>query len=92
MWNDPKATAEMEALLRRAESEGAMLYTAYHDLWFTPKELREAQADGRFRWGAVNWAIRPASDFLDKTARKLKDAEREHMTAVMRVERMKGGA
>ncbi len=52
----------MEELFATADQEGLMLHCAYQDMWFTSDELRADQANGKFRWGPVNWELRPASD------------------------------
>lgn len=65
--------AEMNALIDKAEKEGKWLWCRYQDLWFSPAELRKEQANGNFRWGAVNWELRDPQDGL---------AELEHDVAL----------
>ncbi len=69
-WNEG-----MEELIYQAEREGKWLRSPYQDLWFSPRELRTAQADGRFRWGVVNWELRDPKENLkelDKEIEKLR--------------------
>lgn len=49
---------ELEPLFEQAEKEGLWIHSIYQDMWFTPKELRECHAEGRFIWGLVNWELR----------------------------------
>lgn len=49
---------EMEPLIERAKKEGKWLWCRYQDLWFSPGELEKNMAEGRFRWGPVNWELR----------------------------------
>ena len=61
---------EMEGLFKRAKEEGLWFWCHYQDLWFSPDELRKAQADGRFRWGAVNWKLRDPREQVKKLERQ----------------------
>ena len=70
--------ALLEPLLAQAEREGKWLHCSYQDLWFSPKQLRERNAAGRFLWGPVNWTLRDPheklADLLDRAASALKAA------------------
>lgn len=48
----------LRPLFAKAEQHGLWFYSPYQSLWFSPAALHEAQAKGRFRWGAVNWELR----------------------------------
>jgi hypothetical protein len=48
----------LKPLFERAEREKLWFYSPYQDLWFSPEELREAQSEGRFIWGELNWHLR----------------------------------
>lgn len=60
----------LEPLLQRAEKEGKWLRCTYQGIEFSPKELREENANGHFCWGPVNW-------FLFDPKEKLRDPEEE---------------
>lgn len=47
----------LEPLYAKAVSERLIFWCRYQDLHFTPRELREAQAAGRYVWGAGNWEL-----------------------------------
>lgn len=71
----------MEELFQKAEREGLWFFCSYQQLWFSPSELRKAQSEGRFRWGAENWKLRDpqeAVDNLDRNIRAL-NTERERL-------------
>lgn len=44
-------------LIAEARATRRWLWCCYQDLWFTPDQLEAANAEGRFRWGAVNWKL-----------------------------------
>lgn len=44
-------------LFKKADAEGLWFYCSYQSMWFSPAELREAQANGKFVWGPVNWQL-----------------------------------
>lgn len=53
---------ELEPLFVQAMDEKLWFYCNYQDLWFSPKELREKHAEGRFIWGAVNWQLKDPNE------------------------------
>ena len=61
-----EALASLNPLIAQAEREGKWLYCNYQGMWFSPKELRRANADGRFIWGAVNWCLRNPQEYLNE--------------------------
>ena len=67
----------MEQLIRKAEKEGLWLHCNYQDLWFHPQELRDLQANGRFRWGPENFRLRNPKRRLETLRENLKHAQRE---------------
>lgn len=73
---------EMNTLIDKAEAEGKWLHCSYQDLWFSPDELRTAQAQGRFRWGVVNWTLRNPQEYVDQASIKLAAAH-EHLAKVI---------
>ena len=48
---------ELEELILKAEREGLWLESTYQRIAFSPYELRQANSDGRFRWGPCNWDL-----------------------------------
>ncbi len=75
----------MESLLAQAEREGKWLFCHYQGLWFSPEELRKAQSEGRFRWGAVNWILRDPTEKLAVIDRGVEELERERAAVVKRI-------
>ena len=67
----------LKPLFETAKKEGLWFNCHYQDLWFSPKELEELQADGRFLWGAVNWKLRDPKEHLEYLKNKVKSAEIE---------------
>ena len=53
---------ELHELIDRAEQAGQWLRSPYQDLWFSPAELRDHIANGKFRWGVVNWELRDPTE------------------------------
>ena len=70
-------TDEMDKLFTEAEAKGLWFFSSYQSLWFSPRELREAQADGRFKWGVVNWELRPPKEHEAELLRKAEAVEQE---------------
>ena len=60
----------LEPLFEQAEKEGLWFYSSYQDMWFSPKELRDCHAHGRFIWGAVNWQLRNPQEKIDLLERQ----------------------
>lgn len=75
---DPAHDPEMQALFRQARAEGLWFYTSYQGLWFSPDQLADAQANRRFRWGAVNWQLRDPHE-------RLEEARRDYAQAAQRL-------
>jgi hypothetical protein len=48
----------LKPMFDKAERERLWFSSPYQQLWFSPGNLREAQSNGRFRWGSVNWELR----------------------------------
>ncbi len=63
----------LKPLFERAERDGLWFYCSYQDLWFSPKQLRIEQANGRFRWGAVNWRLRDPKEQLYDIEKKTEE-------------------
>lgn len=67
----------LKPLFEEAEEKGLWFYSIYHGLWFSPSELKESQARGGFRWGAVNWKLRNPQEHLEQLKKKAADAKEE---------------
>lgn len=61
-----------------AEKKGLWFFSEYQQIWISPGELREAQNNGKFRWGAWNWRLRDPKEHLFDLRAK---AERSKMEA-----------
>lgn len=73
--DQPSTVELLEPLIKQAEREGKWLLCSYQGITFSPKELREENAKGNFRWGPVNWRL-----FDPKTL--LRDPEKARLEAV----------
>lgn len=47
----------LEPLFEEAERKKLWFYCQSQGVWFSPKELRKAHAEGCFVWGPVNWTL-----------------------------------
>ena len=64
--------AGMRPLFDKAEQQRLWFYSRYQDLWFSPEALKRHQAEGRFRWGAVNWELRDPRERVAKLREEAK--------------------
>jgi hypothetical protein len=71
--------------MERAKAENLWFFCHYQQLWFSPAELEEAWADGRFRWGTCNWTLRQPSERLTEMEREAEEAERARQRFVQRM-------
>lgn len=69
--------ADLQPLFKEAEEKGLWFYGAYHDIWFTPDELRKKHAEGKFLWGAVNWKLRHPSERKTEIDRQIENLNKE---------------
>lgn len=60
---------DLEPLYEKAEQEGLWFYCSYQQLWFSPKELRDEQKNGKFVWGVPNWQLRNPNERLTELER-----------------------
>lgn len=68
-------TTAMEELFERAEREKLWFFSSYQQIWFSPRELKEQQAQGKFRWGAGDWKLRDPQEYLKEAERELQQAQ-----------------
>lgn len=69
---------QLRGLIQQARSERKWLWCRYQDMWFSPDQLEEANRDGRFLWGPVNWQLRDPQERVDEARRRLESAEAEY--------------
>ena len=67
----------LEPLFERAEREGLWFYSNYQGLWFSPAQHRKEHANGKFRWGPVNWQLLPPSEYIAGAEQRAKQANEE---------------
>lgn len=72
-----EVTGPLNELINQAEREGKWLWCHYQDLWFSPAQLRDQNANGKFRWGVVNWQLRDPQERLDEAQRRVNAATQE---------------
>jgi hypothetical protein len=75
----------LEPLFTKAEREGLWFFCTYHDLWFSPAELRAAHKQGKFLWGPVNWHLRPPSELIKRAEEELESAQTHLKRITLRV-------
>lgn len=63
---NPALMVPLNALIEQARAEKKWLWCYYQDLWFSPDELTAQNAEGRFRWGIVNWKLRDPVEMLQE--------------------------
>lgn len=68
---------ELAALIDKAEAERKWLWCHYQDLWFSPSQLRAANAEGKFVWGAVNFKLRDPEERIEEANRRASLANAE---------------
>lgn len=66
----PHDAGALNALIDKAKAEGKWLWCHYQDIWFSPAQLREQNANGKFRWGAVNWKLRDPQERVAEARRR----------------------
>ena len=77
--------SDMTKLFERANAENKWLYCAYQGLWFSPSELKAAQENGRFRWGAQNWTLRDPLERCRELDREIKTLIAEKESLALRI-------
>ncbi|ATF13594.1 hypothetical protein A616_16890 [Brevibacillus brevis X23] len=70
-------------MFEEAEAKKLWFYCSYQGLWFSPSELKQAQNEGRFLWGAVNWQLRDPNE-------KLAEMQLQQQSLSKEIERFKG--
>jgi hypothetical protein len=82
------AEEALRPLLEQAEREDKLLRSTYDgDIVMTAKELRAANAEGRFRWGPVNWTLITVDDYLRGFDASVERAQQERTAAYRKVGR-----
>jgi len=67
---------ELQPLFEKAEAGGLWFFIPYQQMWFSPRELQQAQANGRFLWGVVNWQLRNPKEREAELERDIEAANR----------------
>lgn len=67
----------MAPLFKAAKDGGKWFRSHYQGIIFTPEELEDAQAHGRYLWGAKNWELISPHDEKKRLASKVKNAKLE---------------
>lgn len=57
---------DLQPMFAEAYEKGLWFYSTYQDMWFSPDELDEAQAEGRFIWGPSNWQLRHPNEKIQE--------------------------
>lgn len=66
------ADRELMDLLARAKESGKILVSNYDpDIWFTADALKESMANGKFRWGPVNWRLEDPIEKINYINKKI---------------------
>ena len=81
----------MNLMIDSAEKQKMWMFCQYQALWFSPQELRKAQAEGRFRWGPVNWQIRDPQERMAELERGIALAIRDRDDFAKRLSLNHGG-
>lgn len=83
-------TQGLAPMFAEAKKNGLWFHCNYQDLWFSPEELKEYQADGKFRWGAVNWKLLNPSVQLEYLDQKIRNAIKERESFKKRMDLYNG--
>lgn len=73
-------------MFAEAKEKNLWLYCGYQDLWFSPKELKDAQAEGRFIWGAENFKLRNPYELMNELSDRADKIEEQKKSLRMRIE------
>ncbi len=76
---------ELEPLFKKAVNLKLWFYCSYQGMWFSPKELREQHAKGKFIWGAVNWQLRSPLEALERIKQKIDDLQEQQSAFAVRI-------
>lgn len=76
---------DMRPLFEQAEREHKWLYCSYQSVWFSPRELREEQSKGHFRWAAVNWEVRDPKEHIRELDLRVLNTQLERQSFLERV-------
>jgi len=77
--------AGLEPLFREAKEKGHWFYESFHQVWFSPEELRAEHANGKFIWSDVNWKLLDPSRKLrqlDEVIEKAKEEQTEFQARI----------
>ncbi len=67
---------DLAPLFEEAAAKGLWFYCSYQGLWFSPQQLADKHAEGKFIWGAVNWRLRDPAERLHELLKEKEAAEK----------------
>ena len=79
----------LNPLYEKAEKERLWFFCDYQNLWYSPKELRQLQSEGRFVWGAANWKLRNPMERVEEMEETIENLTKKY-DAFMEVLRIEG--
>ncbi len=82
---------DLELLIRKAEENSMFLYCIHDDIWFSPEELKEQNAVGKYCWNKYNWKLISPFDKLAELFEKVVKAKREYRQWEIRVNSLQKG-
>lgn len=53
-------------MYKEAIEKKLWFHCKYQDLWFSPRQLFQANKSGRFIWGPQNWELHPFSTIIER--------------------------
>lgn len=60
----------LQPLIEEARRRRLWLYCRYQNLWFSPAELEAENANGKFRWGPVNFELRDPLEYVAQAEKR----------------------
>ncbi len=73
----------LEPLFEEARERGLWFFCHYQQIWFSPDELERQHAEGKFRWGAINWQLRDPEEHVSGLV-KARDAAESELDAFLK--------
>ena len=76
----------LKPLFEKAEKEKLWFNCSYQNLWFSPKELKKYQEEGRFIWGVDNWTLLNPMERVTEFEKIIKTYEIEKEKFIKRIQ------
>jgi hypothetical protein len=64
-------------LIEQARAERKWLWCYYQDIWFSPDQLAEQNANGKFLWSPINWKLRDPQERVAEADKRADQARRD---------------